>query len=50
MIENELPFDRKEATAILAEACEGADDGDIYVQRARSEQFVLDDGRLKSAA
>ena len=50
MIENELPFDRKEATAILAEACEGADDGDIYVQRARSEQFVFDDGRLKSAA
>ncbi|WP_300378630.1 metalloprotease TldD [Henriciella sp.] len=50
MLENDLPFDRNEATSILADACNGADDGDIYVQRARSEQFLLDDGRLKSAA
>ncbi|QYJ00446.1 metalloprotease TldD [Thalassovita mediterranea] len=50
MLETDLPFDRSEATRILAEACEGADDGDIYVQRARSESFMFDDGRLKSAA
>ena len=50
MLETDLPFDRAEATRILAEACDGADDGDIYVQRARSESFMYDDGRLKSAA
>ncbi|MEQ9447666.1 MAG: DNA gyrase modulator, partial [Rhodospirillaceae bacterium] len=46
----ELPFDRHAATDILAEACKGADDGDIYVQQSRSESFLFDDGRLKSAA
>ncbi|WP_084395997.1 metalloprotease TldD [Henriciella aquimarina] len=50
MFETDLPFDRSEASSILAEACDGADDGDIYVQRSRSEQFLFDDGRLKSAA
>ena len=28
----------------------GADDGDLYVERSRSESFIFDDGRLKSAA
>ena len=50
MDHTELPFDRNEATALLAEACDGADDGDIYVQQSRSESFLFDDGRLKSAA
>jgi len=50
MTDNDLPFDRQEAVALLAAACDGADDGDIYVQRSRSESFMFDDGRLKSAA
>ena len=46
----ELPFDIDGAQAILSQAAKGADDGDIYVQRSRSEGFVFDDGRLKSAS
>lgn len=49
MIDTELPFSRQNAIEILSDACKGADDGDIYVQRSRSESFVFDDGRLKSA-
>ena len=45
-----LPFDLDSASALLAQATRGADDGDIYVQRSRSEGFVFDDGRLKSAS
>lgn len=45
-----LPFDMDSASVILSEATQGADDGDIYVQRSRSEGFVFDDGRLKSAS
>ena len=43
-------FNRSAATAILDEALQGADDGELYVETARSESFVFDDGRLKSAA
>ena len=50
MTDNALPFDLRQATDILAEAVRGGDDGDLYVERARSESFVFDDGRLKSAA
>ena len=45
-----LPFDRAAATALLDDAIKGADDGELYVERSRSESFVFDDGRLKSAA
>ncbi len=50
MTENALPFDLRQATEILADAVRGGDDGDLYVERSRSESFVFDDGRLKSAA
>ncbi len=50
MTQPPLPFDAQQASAILADATNNADDGDIYVQRSRSESFVFDDGRLKSAA
>jgi len=50
MTQTPLPFDTQQASAILADAANHADDGDIYVQRSRSESFVFDDGRLKSAA
>ncbi|MEO0549896.1 MAG: metalloprotease TldD [Pseudomonadota bacterium] len=45
-----LPFDTQKAASLLGDAATGADDGDIYVQRSRSESFVFDDGRLKSAS
>jgi TldD protein len=45
-----LPFDLGAAARLLSDACKGADDGDLYVERSRSESFVFDDGRLKSAA
>jgi len=45
-----LPIDTARATQTLADAAHGADDGDLYFERARSESFVFDDGRLKSAA
>ena len=50
MTQSPLPFDIKAASDLLAEAATGADDGDLYVERSRSESFVFDDGRLKSAA
>lgn len=50
MTQSPLPFDLKAASDLLAEAARGADDGDLYVERSRSESFVFDDGRLKSAA
>ncbi|MEO1189658.1 MAG: DNA gyrase modulator, partial [Pseudomonadota bacterium] len=49
MTYTDLPFDTQDASQILADAAKDADDGDIYVQRSRSEGFVFDDGRLKSA-
>lgn len=45
-----LPFDLDTARKTLADAVGGADDGEIYVEQTRSESFVFDDGRLKSAA
>ena len=38
------------AGSILGEALQGADDGELFVERSESESFVFDDGRLKSAA
>ena len=38
------------ARSILQEALAGADDGELFVERAESESFLFDDGRLKSAA
>ena len=43
-------FDRNTATKILQDALAGADDGEIFVETSRSESFMFDDGRLKSAA
>ncbi|MEL6323365.1 MAG: metallopeptidase TldD-related protein, partial [Pseudomonadota bacterium] len=47
---SEFPVDRGEATRLLDDAVNGADDGELYIERTRSESFVFDDGRLKSAA
>lgn len=45
-----LPFDRAAAIALLDDAVKGADDGELYIERSRSESFVFDDGRLQSAS
>src|SRR5690349_14053589 len=42
--------DPARAQEILADALQGADDGELFVERSESESFVFDDGRLKSAA
>ena len=42
--------DPKRAEEILGEALQGADDGELFVERSESESFLFDDGRLKSAA
>jgi len=34
----------------LAAAVQGADDGELYLERSESESLLFDDGRLKSAA
>jgi TldD protein len=40
----------RRAGDILGEALQGADDGELFVERSESESFLFDDGRLKSAA
>src|SRR5690349_5313356 len=42
--------DPARAQEILADALQGADDGELFVERSESESFLFDDGRLKSAA
>jgi len=42
-------IDRETALAVLREATAGADDGELFLERRRSEALVFDDGRLKSA-
>src|SRR5215470_11918116 len=44
----ELDWDA--ARRILADATARADDGEIFVEDSRSESFLWDDGRLKSAS
>jgi TldD protein len=42
--------DAANALRILRHATDGADDGEIYFERKRSESLVFDDGRIKNAA
>ncbi len=44
------PLDLDAAQRILAEAAKGADDGELFIEDSRSESFLWDDGRLKSAS
>ncbi|APG48108.1 metalloprotease TldD [Phaeobacter porticola] len=46
--ETTLPED--EALAVLRQALAGADDGEIFVERRKSEALVFDDGRLRNAS
>ena len=54
---NDAPFrpfdthlDEAAALTILRAATAGADDGELFVERRRSEAIVLDDGRIKTAS
>ncbi len=43
-------MDHDTALALLREATAGADDGELFFERRRSEALVFDDGRLKTAS
>ena len=43
-------LDEQSALATLRQATHGADDGELFLERRRSESIVLDDGRIKNAA
>jgi TldD protein len=43
-------LDPHEAERLTAQALEGLEDGELYLQVAASESFAFDDGRLKSAS
>ena len=43
-------LDEARALAVVREATHGADDGELFLERRRSEAIVLDDGRIKTAS
>ncbi|NNL18673.1 MAG: metalloprotease TldD [Boseongicola sp.] len=46
----ETMLDETRALAMLREAVAGADDGELFLERRRSEALSFDDGRLKNAS
>ncbi|MDR5654119.1 metalloprotease TldD [Ruixingdingia sedimenti] len=46
----ETLLDETAALTILRDAVAGADDGEIFLERRRSEVLVLDDGRIRTAS
>ena len=46
----ETHLDEATALSVLREATQGADDGELFLERRRSEAIVLDDGRIKTAS
>ena len=46
----ETNLDRDTALALLQEATRGADDGELFLERKRSEVLSFDDGRVKTAS
>ena len=46
----ETALDEASALAILRAATAGAEDGELFLERRRSEAIVLDDGRIKTAS
>lgn len=45
----ETSLDPDAALGVLREALVGADDGELFLERRRSEALLLDDGRIKTA-
>ena len=46
----ETQLDQGRALAILREATAGAEDGELFLERRRSEALVFDDGRIRTAS
>jgi TldD protein len=46
----ETALDPERALATLRAATDGADDGELFLERRRAEALVFDDGRLKTAS
>lgn len=46
----ETYFDQDRALSMVQEATAGADDGELFIERRRSEALVFDDGRVKTAS
>ncbi len=46
----ETDLDESRALAVLRGAVEGADDGELFLERRRGEMLVFDDGRLRNAS
>ncbi|MDT8855924.1 metalloprotease TldD [Paracoccaceae bacterium Fryx2] len=46
----ESHIDEAVALSVLREATAGAEDGELFLERRRSESLVLDDGRVKTAS
>lgn len=46
----ETHIDQETALSLLREATAGADDGELFVERRRSEVISFDDGRVKTAS
>ncbi len=46
----ETHLDPERSLAILREATAGGDDGELFLERRRSEALVLDDGRIRTAS
>lgn len=46
----ETDLDPDRALTLLRDAVAGADDGELFLERSRSEALVFDDGRLKTAS
>ena len=46
----ETNLDQSRALAILRQAVAGGDDGELYLERHRSEFLTFDDGRLRNAS
>ncbi len=50
LIFSHTDFDREKAVRVTEGALAGADDGELFIEAARSESLVWDDGKLKSAS
>lgn len=46
----ETALDEAAALGVLRDALAGADDGELFLERRRSESLVLDDGRIRNAS
>ncbi|MCI4660517.1 MAG: metalloprotease TldD [Neomegalonema sp.] len=46
----ETALDEKASLSVLEHACQGADDGELFLERRRMEALSFDDGKLRNAS